>query len=252
MQNFNDHCNEEMFSSVFSSMFQIAENGEYSCECPGCDYKSKSKSAVKKHIKAKHFDLRNYPCNACSYIAKTSQSLIWHVSGVHGDDVKICPECGFKSKWLASLNGHIKSVHRGIKRRTDGIVQTCPYCDHTSLRKDLMTKHIKGKHTNEPIKCEKCLYSTTLPDLLARHVKTGACKENTGLEHICGECTYSSNNPECLEQHFYFTHGNGSEISFEKNELGTFTCNLCEYTAMKMSHIKRHAYFTHKNNKSLK
>ena len=115
-----------------------------------------------------------------------------------------------------------------------------------------MTKHIKGKHTNEPVQCDQCPYSTTWPDLLARHLKTGACKGNADLGHKCGECTYSSSNTQCLEQHTYYSHGKGSQISFEKNEVGTFTCNLCEYSAKKMSHIKRHAYFTHKNNISSK
>merc|ERR1712129_164953 len=108
-------------SKLLGPMFQISEDGKYFCEFKDCEYKTKTKSSIKKHIQGKHFDARSDPCDKCSYIAKNPQALRWHVEGVHGSISRnLCTECGFESKWRTSLNSHIKEVHRGIKRLTGG------------------------------------------------------------------------------------------------------------------------------------
>ena len=230
-------------------MFKIIENGQYVCELPECDYKSAVKSAVKQHIKLKHLNLRTHFCDVCPYIAKTAQSLNNHKEGVHGDPVHICPDCGFQSKWLANLTGHIKTVHHGIKRKA-AVIQTCTSCDYTSKRKDLMEKHIKGMHRKEHYSCDKCSYITRWKDGLVRHKKEGTCKVNVLLKHKCKSCDYSTDYFESFKEHSFYIHDKGSSLSFKKNETGHFDCHLCLYTAKKMSNIKRHVYSKHERNNS--
>jgi len=238
----NTHLSSQYVSA---QIFQITENGEYTCECPGCGYKSRKKSIIQKHIMAKHLNLRNHPCNECSYVAKNPQALDWHVSGVHGDNVHICPECGFESKWLTSLNNHIKTVHQRIKRRTGGRIQTCPYCDHTCDRRDAMTKHIKGKHSNEPLQCDKCTFKTTWQHVLDRHIKT--LHEESVDGHKCDECSFSSKYSNSLVQHNFYSHRDGSSFVFIKNSEGHFKCDYCEHTSKDISGIKRHTFKNHRN-----
>ena len=159
-------------SKLLGPMFQISEDGKYFCEFTDCEYKTKTKSSIKKHIQGKHCDARSDPCDKCSYIAKNPQALRWHVEGVHGSiSMNLCTECGFESKWRTSLNSHIKEVHRGIKRLTGGVMQICPDCDYQCGQRESMLKHIRGKHSSEIHQCNLCEFESKWIHVFKRHVK---------------------------------------------------------------------------------
>ena len=63
--------------------------------CDQCDFKSKWKGSVKKHIDSVHIDMR-YSCDQCDYKAAQKGTLDRHIDSVHGDVCHwhICDQCG--------------------------------------------------------------------------------------------------------------------------------------------------------------
>ena len=89
--------------------------------CEICRKHFKSKSLLKKHIKAVHQEIK-YPCTQCEYRASTKgnlkshiRSLKTHIESVHEKVKYPCDQCEYKATTKGSLKKHIKSIHEKVE-----------------------------------------------------------------------------------------------------------------------------------------
>ena len=76
--------------------------------CPECGKEFSSDLSMKIHYKTQHSGV-TYPCNKCEYVSKVKAQLDKHLKNVH--ELKQCKDCGFKIVGKRSLWLHTKSKH---------------------------------------------------------------------------------------------------------------------------------------------
>ena len=76
--------------------------------CPECGKEFSSDLSMKIHYKTQHSGV-TYPCNKCDYVSKLKANVDKHVKNVH--EMYQCKDCGFKIAGKRSLWLHTKSKH---------------------------------------------------------------------------------------------------------------------------------------------
>ena len=75
-----------------------------------------------------------------------------------------CTECEFKTKYIANLNCHVKTIHKQEQQFT------CDQCSFSTLYLRNLKVHIKGVHDKkEKLKCPQCDFSSAYKSSLIRH-----------------------------------------------------------------------------------
>ena len=82
--------------------------------CPECGKGLSSELSMKIHYKTQHSGV-TFPCNKCDYTSKIKIQLEKHLKNVH--EVYQCNDCEFKTVGKRSLWLHTKSKHSLIKRK---------------------------------------------------------------------------------------------------------------------------------------
>merc|ERR1711874_58908 len=136
------------------------EGVHYSCS--QCEYKSKEKARLRKHIKThdcasvqrrkkapdddsvqkrkrRKRNLGNFPCNECEYIAKESKHLKQHVEGVHLKIRYPCDQCDWKGSTKGILKIHVQKRHEGVR-------YPCGQCEYKATQKNSLKIHIQAMH----------------------------------------------------------------------------------------------------------
>ena len=76
--------------------------------CPECGKDFSSDLSMKIHYKTQHSGV-TYPCKRCEYVSKLKANVDKHVKNVH--EIYQCKDCGFKIAGKRSLWLHTKSKH---------------------------------------------------------------------------------------------------------------------------------------------
>ncbi|XP_064598928.1 RE1-silencing transcription factor-like isoform X2 [Liolophura sinensis] len=102
----------------------------------------------------------------------------------------------------------------------------CHYCNYTSPKRYLLTRHMKSHSQERPHKCGICSRGFKTLASLQNHVNT-----HTGLRpHKCRQCESSFTTSGELVRHVRYRH------SFEKPH----KCTECDYASVELSKLKRH------------
>lgn len=102
----------------------------------------------------------------------------------------------------------------------------CHYCNYTSPKRYLLTRHMKSHSQERPHKCGICSRGFKTLASLQNHVNT-----HTGLRpHKCRQCDSSFTTSGELVRHVRYRH------SFEKPH----KCTECDYASVELSKLKRH------------
>eukprot|EP00092_Neocalanus_flemingeri_P089558 GFUD01113331.1.p1 GENE.GFUD01113331.1~~GFUD01113331.1.p1 ORF type:complete len:217 (-),score=51.60 GFUD01113331.1:296-946(-) len=119
---------------AMNSMVKVDDNGIYLCNSNDCEYKNKTKSELKRHIKVMHLNLVSYMCKQCDYTSKFTQALNAHVLVVHDKAINFCKFCDFKSTHKTTIYNHIKKVHENEEKQKcpDCVSQKCKSTDEAS------------------------------------------------------------------------------------------------------------------------
>lgn len=105
-------------------------------------------------------------------------------------------------------------------------VLMCPYCDYTSPKLYLLTRHMKSHSGNRPHKCNMCQRDFKTTVSLRNHKNT-----HTGMRpHKCKQCNGAFTTSGELLRHIRYKH------TFEKPH----KCKICEYASVELSKLKRH------------
>lgn len=103
---------------------------------------------------------------------------------------------------------------------------TCTYCNYTSPKRYLLSRHMKSHSEDRPHKCEICSRGFKTLASLTNHVNT-----HTGTRpHKCKECDAAFTTSGELVRHVRYRH------TFEKPH----KCPNCDYASVELSKLKRH------------
>ncbi|CAL1536834.1 unnamed protein product [Lymnaea stagnalis] len=134
------------------------------------------------------------------------------------------------SEELMEINGEVKRVLRVVPKKclpaNFGTQLMCDYCDYTSPKRYLLTRHMKSHSDERPHKCKECDRGFKTPASLMNHVNT-----HTGIRpHKCKTCEAAFTTSGELVRHIRYRH------TFEKPH----RCPNCDYASVELSKLKRH------------
>ena len=121
-------------------------------QCDFCDYKSRRKDILKRHIKSRHLKSEDtrYNCDKCSYSTNMKTYLKEHIKK-HNPRINRCKVCDRKFRKVETLEKHVSKVHITI----DNVVvprkieeYSCSLCSYTTKIKCNFSRH-KLKHTTK-------------------------------------------------------------------------------------------------------
>ncbi len=102
----------------------------------------------------------------------------------------------------------------------------CNYCNYTSPKRYLLSRHMKTHSEERPHKCHICERGFKTVGSLQNHINT-----HTGVRpHKCKECDASFTTSGELVRHVRYRH------TFEKPH----KCTECDYSSVELSKLKRH------------
>ncbi|XP_059168933.1 zinc finger protein 236-like [Physella acuta] len=130
---------------------------------------------------------------------------------------------------FVEINGEVKRILRVVPKKyinNFGTQLTCDYCDYTSPKRYLLTRHMKSHSDERPHKCKECDRGFKTPASLMNHVNT-----HTGTRpHKCKTCEAAFTTSGELVRHIRYRH------TFEKPH----RCPNCDYASVELSKLKRH------------
>ncbi|KAF5294410.1 hypothetical protein FQA39_LY13395 [Lamprigera yunnana] len=141
-----------------------------SCElywyiCEYCGKQFMKKYMFEQHLRRFHdTQLGNYSCQFCNYKSKYKPNLHRHLK-LHftKENQFMCDHCGKCFSNEAVLIDHIKYKHIEIKQIN------CSKCNKSFKRKCELTKHLKSHSDERPFGCELCSLSYKRVSHLRRH-----------------------------------------------------------------------------------
>ncbi|KAJ8911292.1 hypothetical protein NQ315_015295, partial [Exocentrus adspersus] len=173
--------------------------------CDLCDYKTKQKRYLKRHVMSVHKDpsqLEWFKCGLCNYQSLEKINLRRHML-VHKDPSQVewfkCDSCDYETKWKEALVKHAL-VH---KDPSEVEWFKCDLCDYKSTQKIRLRRHTlvhKDPSQVEWFKCDVCGYETKRKYSLVRHVLIHQ-NRSEGKWFKCGMCGFKTKRKNTLAKH---------------------------------------------------
>ncbi|KAG4073908.1 hypothetical protein HA402_014113 [Bradysia odoriphaga] len=123
-----------------------------------------------------------------------------------------------------------KKVVRTVSKKAGGSNQNqvhfCTYCNYSSPKRYLLSRHMKSHSEERPFKCQVCERGFKTQASLQNHTNT-----HTGTKpHSCKYCSSSFTTSGELVRHVRYRH------THEKPH----KCTECDYASVELSKLKRH------------
>ncbi|KAK7478359.1 hypothetical protein BaRGS_00030363 [Batillaria attramentaria] len=138
-------------------------------------------------------------------------------------------EAGELTEEMVEEDGTTKRILKIVPKRIFPEANSdlmCHYCNYTSPKRYLLTRHMKSHSEDRPHKCEICSRGFKTYASLTNHVNT-----HTGTRpHKCKQCDAAFTTSGELVRHVRYRH------TFEKPH----KCPECDYASVELSKLKRH------------
>ena len=174
---------------------------EYSCECPGCEYKTYNRKMMLNH-KLFHTDDKPIECDwpGCEFNSFNRQTMLNHRI-VHSDDKPFAchwPGCQYRTKMKHSLKLHMER-HTGPEGQ-----YKCPFdgCDKAFKTTITLSRHIKRNHDkSQEYSCEwpGCEYKAYSNQTIAKHRITHSNDKPYACEWP--GCQFRTKYKQCMSNH---------------------------------------------------
>jgi len=133
------HCNKSFALERLLRDHMRSHINHYACSI--CDMCWPNPSSLNTHIKYRHTQTRDFPCDECDFRAKSHADLKSHARS-HLGEVLTCMEgCGFVCKSNNVMKNHFMKVHM-----KEGPGYSCHLCEKVYRRGTSLTCHLKKKH----------------------------------------------------------------------------------------------------------
>ena len=217
-----------------SDILRKCVGNEYVYQCKSCDYTSKRRTDVKRHMGSRVCDpqgpyknrksSRPSKCLQCDFTTRDTDNLISHLMSAHRIFAKIvsrekkhgwngkiqyyCRECDFQTRRNDEMKIHMERIHG------KGVSVTCDVCGILFAGETILKKHKLIHESEKRTKCDKCGKVYHISNLESHYCKSA---EN-GFTKQCNICKKTFCSVDYLEEHKKKTH-----------ELPVFKkfCNIC-------------------------
>ena len=224
--------------------------------CPFCDYCTRHKATMKRHVDGQHLKVFGKKCDLCKYAAIHQSQLNRHYKVHHelsdddlleksgikketqGQETALyrCILCKFTSKNLKGVRMHRSTFHRTNVESPDN-----------TLKEKRENPFEEGKLTliGNVHKCRRCDYVGNTANYFYLH-----WVRKHGESYKCDECSYRTGCSHTLKQHMA-----GHRVTAEKNHENIVSkedtdLHRCRYCQKKLS--SRENYVRHRNRKHKK
>lgn len=185
---------EEFYNDYIPPSNQVSQQipTKHDWICDICAENHISKSALAKHVKEVHDQIRErkHFCDQCPKAFTQKHSLVVHQRSHTGEKPYTCDIC-FK-KFISAINHKVhQRIHRGEKPFL------CDICSKTFRTTTHLKRH-KARHTGEkPYPCEHCPKYFADKYVLRTHMRT-----HTGEKpFVCSGCSYAFSDISALIRH---------------------------------------------------
>jgi hypothetical protein len=253
--------------------------------CPICQQQLGSARMLTNHLYKIHIKdgVNDHKCHSCEFSTNIGLHLEKHVQDVHGgefedtanskeDDKNInekkgaseettvsdkkCLHCDYCSSSAKSLMKHVMEMHMASIKASKDKCNTAVPSKGLSHHAKTADKKIRDKS------CPHCVYATSYPVILARHIRT---VHEKGLSHHAKtvnkkirdksspHCVYATSYPLILARHIRTVHEKGdlkarkyAQCSSVVRDFGNrVKCSLCSYATSYAGNLTRHIKVIH-------
>ena len=124
------------------------------------------------------------------------EQSVWHTYSSFMKMVQNQAENVEISKSLDSSNQGDFSKHDD-KDTQENVMYACNFCDHLTMEKQSLERHIQSKHEGVKFACNQCDYQATTQSSLTRHIQS----IHEGVKYACNQCDYQATQQGSLSRH---------------------------------------------------
>ena len=173
-------CFKTFIKDITDHMERFHSDMQWPCKI--CDRSLKSRKALRVHYSWYHGDdkMDKVPCHICG-VSIMKMNLQGHMVNRHNTHEKSipCPDCGKKFYSKGNAKTHQIIVHGGRRFK-------CNQCDHRAFTKASLKIH-EIKHSEErPFSCQFCDQTCKSKQILTKHIKNR--HSNNEKKHACDIC----------------------------------------------------------------
>ena len=177
-------CNKTFTQSGNLNLHLRIHTGERKYQCELCSSFFTTSSNLQAHTKITHSSTRDFNCSTCPLTFKSSTALASHEQTHSTEKAFVCAYCqkGFTKK--SYLNGHINTVHNGMKKFK------CKDCGKLFSNSSNLIVHNRIHSGEKPFECKICQSKFSQSSALNRHkkqhskVKRDVRVEDSRIENI--------------------------------------------------------------------
>ena len=238
-------------------------------ECSECNFKAASFWTLKIHMEMLHLEMR-WRCAVCDYNTKEKYIIRRHIKNEHQvytpEQMRFqCGRCQ-ESGPMASYLSHIRDHHAAMaifyqeRERTEKAPFKCKFCSQMFENITIYRTHLEMVHMSLQYTCSLCGFMVTSKLSIRKHVSSVHCQGNRETrevkrfvrDNITRECTFCCNSPlkykENLEEHILNNHPD----KFSKKVRRPVTdpsklqqCNFCDFGSDSKVSIRTHVMSKH-------
>ena len=193
-------------------------------ECNRCNLKFARHQLLKNHKRARHLNEKRFSCNTCDYKSFYNQAVQNHVKTKHKDSNTAI------SLKLSEIDGPVISLKlgEGPKKvpKIDGLYENrCTECSFVTQKVIYLKRHLQLSHgqDSDPLKiihCESCEFET---------LRTKSLVDHTNAQHLnqkrynCSKCGFKSYYDQHVQSHIATNHPKS------ESEVERISCNECRF-----------------------
>ncbi|XP_033210169.1 zinc finger Y-chromosomal protein-like [Belonocnema kinseyi] len=117
-------------------------------KCDKCSRSYRSSCGLSEHKRLEHAAvIPQFFCDVCEYKTKRKNMLSRHIIACHmqtSESKHNCNTCSRSYRSLSGLSQHIRLEHAEVK-----VLFNCDICGYRTKRKPNLTRHITAKHVNK-------------------------------------------------------------------------------------------------------
>lgn len=244
-------------------------------ECPECSFKAASFWTLKVHMEMIHLEMR-WLCVLCNYNTKEKYILRKHIKNdhqtYHPDHLDYhCIRCNVQGPIVSkpskvSYREHIAANHSSLlifyqsqKKSEKGPFQ-CKFCSQILENRTLYQSHLESVHMSIQYFCSLCDYKARGKISIRNHVSRSHSQAEVGSleakrfvrDNITRECIHCDNkqlqHKENLEEHILKNHPDKFtklKRKTVKDPSKLIQCNFCDFTSEVRGNLRTHVMLKH-------
>ena len=183
--------------------------------CTQCEFVGKYYQALRNHKEKVHGVVyRQFPCDNCSYKARSEQRLSEHILlcenawKAHEEEnkafrrskksLKSCKECDFSTRFQSKMKAHKLAEHTELTK--------CKFCPFETRFKHALKRHKVTEHQNK-YNCQKCDFKTTSKVHISSHIQQNHLPQiPQNVFFVCDKCGKSFKTEQNLVNHRFMIH----------------------------------------------